>query len=52
MNEELFAFVATDDPDDPDDPDEEQDQAQPIPELEAFDEEELADIFNRLEHGA
>jgi hypothetical protein len=46
MNEELFAFVATDDPD------EEQEQEQPIPELEEFDEEELDDIFNHLEHGA
>ncbi|WP_165360819.1 hypothetical protein [Candidatus Chloroploca sp. Khr17] len=46
MNEELFA-------NNDEEQDEEQDeQGQPIPELEAFDEDELDDIFNRLEHGA
>lgn len=46
MHENLFAVGAAEDPD------EEQEQEQPIPELEEFDEEELDDIFDRLENGS
>lgn len=46
MNEERFAVGAINEPI------EEQDQEPSIPALEEFDEEELDDIFERLEHGA
>lgn len=41
MNEDLFA----------NNDEEQQEQGQPVPELEEFDEEELDDIFDKLQGG-
>ncbi|MFV9507686.1 MAG: hypothetical protein AB4911_24305 [Oscillochloridaceae bacterium umkhey_bin13] len=43
----LEPFANTLDPDE--EPEEQEEQAQPVPELEDFNDEELDDLFNRLE---